>query len=465
MVRVVGIVSMARDWMLWSKRHCRAILCVGTVVAALSIPVTSVAAPATRRNLVKRIRFWTAPDHTRVVCDMSSESRYSIKTYSNPPKIAINIPGGRFARGVKGLVVNDGVIERIRINRLRSGAQIVLDLKKPVEFRDFALKPYKGRPHRIVIDVEKVLSSAEVQDAKKKASAVARSGDYIVIIDPGHGGSDPGAISRNGLREKDVVLRLAHLVADKIDKYRGFRAVLTRKGDYNVSLQRRIDIARSYGGDCFISLHMNSHYNKRARGSEVYYLSLKGATDKNAQAVAEKENLFLEMGDEGTKFNDDIKEIIYDLSRSNSMYKSSLLAAEIASSLKRSRVLPFRSIKQANFVVLRSVAVPSVLVEAAFLSNRRDEKMIRKTTTLKGLASAIAAGVVSYLRKGGSVDDMTEQGDKADRKRITVHVVSKGETLWKIARRYKMRLQVLMDLNGLKKTGKIRPGQKLKVYR
>jgi len=421
------------------------------------LPCRAYGIPSSVRRQIKDIRFWTAPDHTRVVLDMSSESSYSIKTFDNPPRIAIEIPYGKLARSVKPVEVHDGVIERIRINRLRSRIQIVLDLTRKTDYKDFALKPYKSRPHRIVIDVNRVFTTKQIKEEERKAEAIARSGDYIVIIDPGHGGSQPGAISRTGLKEKDVVLKLAKILRTEINSHEGFRAVLTRNGDYNVSLQRRIDIAKMHGGDCFISLHLNSHYNRKARGSEVYFLSLSGATDKNAQAVAEKENLLLEMGEARSDFNDDLKEIIFDLNRSNTMYRSSLLAAEIARAMKSEQIIPFRGVKQANFVVLRSIALPSVLVEVAFLSNRKDEHMIRKTSTLRGIAKLISKGIISYLERN-------PPGEKLVRsERVAFHTVSKGETLWAIARKYKMNLKDLLELNSLKRSSRIRPGQRLKV--
>jgi len=427
------------------------------LVLSINCSRASATTPSSTRRQILGIRYWTAPDHTRVVLDMSSESKYSVRVFDNPPRLAINIYGGKLGRGVKPFEVKDGVIERIRINKLRSFVQVVLDLSSKSPFKHFALKPFRNRPHRIVVDVQRVLTTEQIAKIESEARAVATSGDYVVIIDPGHGGSQPGAVSKRGVREKDIVLKLAKYVANEINKEKGFRAILTRSGDYNVSLQRRIDIARKNGGDCFISLHLNSHYNNRARGSEVYFLSITGATDENAQAVAERENLFLEIEGRSVEYNDDLKEILFDLNRSNTMYESSILASEIASALKRVGVVPFRGVKQANFVVLRSIAMPSVLVEAAFLSNRKDVSILRKEQSLRRLAKAIASGAISYLKKN------PPEREEVVRTLSTVHVVRSGDTLWGIARKYGMNLKELLSLNGLRRNSKIRPGQKLRV--
>lgn len=417
------------------------------------------AEPSPTPRQVRRIRHWTAPDHTRVVLDMSSECRYRIRVLTKPHRIAIDIPSGRFVPRVRPIPVGDGVLDRIRINKLRSGAQVVLDLPRKTEFRHFALKPFKNRPHRIVIDLVKVLSSTELRRERERAQRIAESGDYVVILDPGHGGSQPGSVSRCGLREKDLALKLAKLTASKLNAVPGFRAVLTREGDYDIKPERRVDIVRSHGGHCFVSLHMNSHESSRPRGSEVYFLSLEGASDENAQAVAERENLFLQMENQGQQFTDDLRSIIFDLNRTNSMYRSSQLAGEIASILKKDAVLPFRGVKQANFVVLRSIAMPSILFEGAFLSNRKDVHLIRKRGLLEKLASSLARGIVQFSKRYPPSEE--EPGAKD----YFVHVVSRGETLWQISRRYRVSLEQLRLLNGLGKDAKIIPGQKLRVYR
>jgi N-acetylmuramoyl-L-alanine amidase len=417
----------------------------------------SLADPPMPRNQVRSIRYWTAPDHTRIVLDMSSESSYRVSTRTNPYRVVIDIPSGTFVSKIGGVEVKDGVVDRIRINKLRSGAQIVLDLPSATPYKHFALAPNKTRPHRIVIDVERVFTRSEITRRRDEADRIARSGDYIVIVDPGHGGSQPGRVSRGGIKEKTIALRLSKLLAREISAREGYKAVLTRKGDYDVDLGRRISIARSHGGHCFISVHHNGHSNTKARGTEVYFLSLEGSSDENAEAVAERENMLIEMGNEGEEITEDLKSILFDLNRTNSMNESSLFAGEIARSLRKDGSFKFRGIKQANFVVLRSIAMPSVLVEIGFLSNRKDAALLKDGAVLERIAERLADGTIRYLERYPP-----DRGGE-ERPQAIVHVVSYGETLWAIARKYGVSVNDLRAENGLGGSSTIRPGQKLRI--
>lgn len=447
-----------KGWSIMRAPSGAAVLITGLVAVLVIGTVTSCSAePLPSPRQVRAIRYWTAPDHTRIVLDMGGESTYRVRTLTDPYRIVIEIPSGRFSSKIEPIEVNDDVIDRVRINRLRSCAQVVLDVPRETPFRHFALKPYKDRPHRIVFDLEKTLTRDQRDREREQAARIARSGDCVVIIDPGHGGSEPGACSRHGLKEKDVVLALSKMIAQEIESHDRFKAVLTRSGDYNVDLRRRIEIARNHGGHCFVSVHINAHRTSKPRGFEVFFLSVDGATDKSAEAVAERENLLLQMGSEGRGMTDDVQSIIFDLTRNDAMRKSWVLADKIASSVRRSALIPFRSVKQANFVVLRSIAMPSVLVECLFLSNGKDTQLLKKKRILGEMARCIADGVVEFL-----TEHPPAPADVAARSVVT-HIVSDGETLWAIARRYGVPIERLRALNGLGKSSKILTGQKLYV--
>ena len=440
----------------------RANMCIAILAAAVIIhsdPLWSAESPAPE-NQVKAVRFWTAPDHTRVVLDMSSECRYEVKVLTDPHRIAIDIISGKFAPGVKPKNVGDGVIDRIRINRLRTRVQVVLDLPAESKYRGFALAPIPGKKsHRIVIDVERAFTKAEVDRKTERTKRIAESGDYIIILDPGHGGNDPGACSRSGLKEKDLVLRLAKMIAAEINARPGFRAVLTREGDYFVRLGRQIAIARDHRGDCFVSIHMNSHRSSRPRGSEIYFLSLEGSTGENAEAVAERENLYLEMGELRDEVSSVLTSWLFDVERNDKRIRSSLLANEVAHFVRDVKQLPFRGVKQADFVVLRSIAMPSILIENAFLSNRKDEKLIKKESVLKSLAEATAEGIFRFFEKYPPPHKQIALSKR------TVHVVMRGETLWGIAKKYDVTVDQICLYNELGNRSTIKPGQKLKIYR
>ncbi|MCD6380187.1 N-acetylmuramoyl-L-alanine amidase [bacterium] len=429
------------------------ILCISFVFT-----INCVASPVlSRYSEIKKIRFWTAPDHIRIVLDMSGESIYRVRELTNPYRIVIDIPGGKFSSGLKGTEINNGVIDRIRINRLRSSAQVVFDLPRKTHFDHFALKPFKSHPYRIVFDLKKSFSEEEIKRKINTAKLIATSGDRIVIIDPGHGGSDPGACSGSGIKEKDVVLQICRMFAESINKTKGYKAILTRRGDYNVALGKRIEIARSHGGDCFVSVHLNSYPHSRACGSEIYFLSLDGSTDKNAQRVAERENFLLELWNKDKVREDDVQSILLDLTKNDVMSKSSVLAECVAAKMGKTNSIPFRGVKQANFVVLRSMAMPSILVEAAFLSNPRDVRLLRKRDVLNTIAREIAEGVISFLESNSIAETYMGKINYIE------HIVKKGETLWSISREYGLPVGSIRSLNNLGKGSTIHPGQKLRL--
>jgi N-acetylmuramoyl-L-alanine amidase len=376
------------------------------------------AAPAASRY-VRDVRFRTSDGGTRVVIDMSGEGRYSIRTAVDPFRIVIDLPNARIADGVREVEVRDGLLDRIRLNRIREGSQVVLDLPRRADFKHFPLKPDGGKPHRIVIDVARpgdgaagvaasdegartppAAAGAGAADAAEKPAAAprARKGDRIVIIDPGHGGAAAGTVSRSGIQEKTLNLKLAKMLKSEIEKRPGHRAILTRDGDYDVHWVRRVTFARESGGEVFVSLHFNSNPSSKIQGLELYFLSLQ-ASDDNAAAVAERENLLLEAGADSAGFNDDLKSILFDVSLSNAMRQSSLLAEEVASELRVNPPIPFRKIKQASLIVLRSVAMPSILVEGGYLSNRKEASTVSKESYLRWLAKSLAEGIVDYLEK------------------------------------------------------------------
>ena len=431
-----------------------------TITAWVVIPVSAASGePAPPRREVVSLRHWTAPDHTRIVLDMSSECTYEVTERDGPYRIVIDIPKGRLAAGLRKFDVGDGVIDRVRVNRLSNGAQVVLDLPAESNYKHFALKPNNIHPrHRIVIDVRKPITVTEKRRKTEKARKVAQSGDYVVIIDPGHGGSAPGASSRYGPSEKYYTLPLSKMIAEEIEKHEGFKAVLTRNGDYDVDWHRRIEIARQHGGHCFVSVHMNGNKNRRIRGSEVYFLSPEGATDMHATAVAERENMQVTMEDRGELIEGDAGQILFEMMRNKALNQSSILAEHLAGEFKQVGSIPFHDVRQANFIVLRGTTMPSALVEVAYLSNKSDVTQIKKKSVQRKVAKAVASGVVSYL-----LENPPENMEKRPA-RLAVHTVSKGETLSGIAHRYSCSVKEIRTLNNIGGKSLIRPGQKLTVY-
>jgi N-acetylmuramoyl-L-alanine amidase len=373
---------------------------------------------------VTEIRFRTESDRTRIVLDLSGESRYTVKTATGPFRIVVDLPNCRFAAGVRNIDVRDGLIDRIRVNRLKSGAQVVLDLPRRAEFSHFPLKAGSGKPHRVVIDVARPeaggagaaareIARAEsaageagggIPEAMPAAAPRAGGGDRVVIVDAGHGGIHIGTISRSGIQEKTLTLKLAKMLKAEIEKRPGYRAIMVRESDRHFDedrardLVKRITFARERGGDVYVSLHFNGNDNKKLNGLELYFLSLE-ASDENAGAVAERENLLSAAGADSAGFNDDLGSILFDVSLANAIQQSSSLAEEAASVLRADPPIPFRKVKQAPFLVLRGLSMPSILVEGGYLSNRKEAAIISKESYLRWLAKSLAEGIVSFLEK------------------------------------------------------------------
>ncbi len=441
-------------------RSFRIIHGIMVFVLLLSMCLTEVAAdvvPASR--LVRKIRHYSGPDKTRIVLDLSGSCKYSISERTRPHRIVIDIPSVRFSSSVRMIRVSDGILTRIRINKLRKGAQIVFDLPRKIKYKHYTLGPNYLHPDRIVIDLERTITTHEKKERVARAEKVASSGDLIVIVDPGHGGGDPGTSSRSGIKEKTIVLSISRMIKEEIDSYKGFKAILTRNGDYDVGLGDRIMIGRSHGGNCFVSIHANGNPSSKPRGSEIYYLSVDGADDENAESVAERENMIFDMGQEGEALNDDVEWILGDWGRKEAMNQSFALSRKIARKMSKLGFTPFRGIKQANFVILRNLQKPSILVEVAFLTNRKDASLIKKSSVKRQIARAIATGIVEYLFEN------PPEGCDREPVMLLTHIVGRGDTLGRIARKYGTTIREICNMNGIKRSSTIRPGQKLKVMR
>lgn len=232
---------------------------------------------------------------------------------------------------------------------------------------------------------------AEIVFYKKIARTIK-----VIVLDPGHGGIDAGAVGKNGLYEKDVNLDLCKLLKDLIDDSLGLKTLTTRETDVHVSLKKRTDFANSNAADMFISIHCNAApRNRQARGFETYFLS--EARTNEARAVAALENASLQF-DDVPEPTGEVNYIFYDLAQSAFLEESNRLAEQIQASAERRLDIPARGVNQAGFYVLRGAFMPAILVECAFISNAEEEKLLRQKDFKKKLAYAIFCGLREYLQ-------------------------------------------------------------------
>jgi N-acetylmuramoyl-L-alanine amidase len=358
------------------------------LAAVLSLPAQAVD--------VRAVRLWSGPDSTRVVLDLSGRAQHSLQVLKNPDRVVLDVAQARLAGAARPSLAGSGVVKQVRMARRPSGElRIVLDLSRPIQAKSFLAVPNNHYGYRLVIDLG--LNQA-VDTPVKVEHAPPDARDLIIAVDAGHGGDDPGAIGKNGTREKDVVLAIARELALKINAEPGMKAVLTRNGDYFVPLRDRMRRARAQSADLFVSIHADSIRDRRVDGSSVYILSQRGATDEASRWLAERENASDLIGGVSLDDKDDVlASVLLDLSQSASLSASQTAAERVLRQLNRVGEVRKPQVQQARFMVLKSPDIPSMLVETAYISNPQEEQRLRGAAHQAKLAAAIHQGVHDYF--------------------------------------------------------------------
>jgi N-acetylmuramoyl-L-alanine amidase len=355
--------------------------------------------PAKGGARLVEVRHWSAPDHTRVVADLEGTPAYEILPQPDPLVATLKLRGIVLPRGSQEISVGDPVIHRIKLDAEgRDEARLSLFLVKPGRLEVFLLKPFEDKPDRLVIDI----SRPDLEEKEKEQRQITRElkarKKRIVVIDPGHGGDDPGAIGPRRTLEKNIVLAVAQSLQKTLDATGEFRAFLTRRGDYFVPLHDRVRIAQEYGADLFISLHANGSKSRRTRGTSIYCLSLKGASDKATQLLAQEENASDMVG--GTSqapVRRDLDTILLDLEQTHAINESLQLGGLALSELTKVNQVQFSQPRQAGFAVLKASEFPSILVETAYVTHPHEELLLKQKSFQERLAQAITAAVKRYM--------------------------------------------------------------------
>jgi len=364
--------------------------CLGSLLATLLLQ------PALAVD-VRNVRLWAGPDSTRVVVDLSGSARHSLLVLHNPERVVLDVSGARLGKGARVPPAGAGAVKQVRMSRDASGnLRLVLDLARPIQAKSFLTTPNAHYGYRLVIDLGLTVPRADQPIKVKHAPADAR--DLIIAIDAGHGGEDPGAIGKNGTREKDVVLGIARELALKINAEPGMRAILTRSGDYFVPLRDRMRRARAQQADLFVSIHADSAHDRSVDGSSVYILSQRGATDEASRWLAERENASDLIGGVSLDDKDDVlASVLLDLSQSASLNASQVAAERVLHQLTQAGEVRKHEVLQARFMVLKSPDIPSMLIETAYISNPQEEQRLRSPAHQAKLAEAIHRGVRDYF--------------------------------------------------------------------
>ena len=393
--------------------------------AALVLPLGAYAAQ------IRNARLWRTDDKLRLVLDLSGPVQYKTFALGAPDRLIIDISGARLTGDFSQLALANTPIKSIRSGHYGQGddTRIVLDLTAPVQLNSFLLGPEGSQGHRLVLDLGAALHTP-VQLAAVGAPPPAPQPsplldkahpkrDVMVVIDPGHGGKDPGAVGAKGEREKDVVLSIAQLLAKRIKREKGFDVRLVRNDDFFVPLRKRVDVAHKYNADIFISIHADAAPRLTASGASVYALSEGGATSATARFMAQRENgadllgatSLLNLKDKDPM----LAGVILDMSMNATIAASLQLGNTILGSLADITTLHQKRVEQAGFAVLKSPDVPSILVETGFISNVRDSQRLVTARHQQAVADGLFAGLQRYFQRNPPADSYVawQQGQKA----------------------------------------------------
>ncbi|MEM7009205.1 MAG: N-acetylmuramoyl-L-alanine amidase [Thermodesulfobacteriota bacterium] len=367
-------------------------------------------------NKVSQIRHWSTDDYTRVVIHLDEDSKYKSRllkpdpNHGTPPRLFVDIQGATVDKNLYVEPIRKGLLEQIKFGRnTKDTVRVVLYIKSFDDYKVFALQD----PYRIVMDIEGTGKKSGGYYAKQDDDFEYKPGlpeDDVsslsealglkirtVVIDAGHGGHDPGAIGPTGLKEKDVNLRIAKALKQKLDKdgkkFGITNVYLTRSTDKFIPLEERTGIAKKMGADLFISIHCNAARSKQAYGIETYILSL--TNDKNSLAVAARENASTRIS------RSDMDKVLKQYLLGAKIEESQRFAGHVQSSIVKNISAKYppvkdKGVKKAPFIVLIGANIPSILVETSFISNPRDEKRLRSKDYTDRIADGIFAGVKRF---------------------------------------------------------------------
>ncbi|MCS7233221.1 MAG: N-acetylmuramoyl-L-alanine amidase family protein [Synergistetes bacterium] len=356
---------------------------------------------------LSNVRYYSANNYTRIVFDLSKIPEYTISVEGG--YIVVNLKAVRASKE-EVYKIRDGLVKDVEILIGEGVTRVKVGVEGTPIYRDFILE----QPPRLVLDVLRkgqpapspsvvspVPSATEVRPSqgisvRSEEAEVKGKGKFLIVVDPGHGGADPGTIGPMGTKEKDVVLSISLYLREELVK-RGYRVALTRDKDIYIPLEERTKIANKLRADVFISIHCNASFSSSVNGSEVYYMSL--PSDSSAMAVALRENMEVGLGSEEVKRKTEmLVRILEDMMKNVKINESSKLAEEVYKALSKGNLeTPVKRVAQAPFFVLRGAAMPAVLVEIGFMSNPKDEKLLRTSSWQKRIALLLADGLDVYL--------------------------------------------------------------------
>ena len=360
---------------------------------------------------LRDVRLWASPEGTRVVFDLDASAEHQVFTLQNPDRVVIDLRGTARGSALATQLEGKGVVQRVRSGPQEGGTlRVVLDLATAVKPKSFALQPNESYGFRVVIDLASLEPPAATPVVAAPPKPAMAEKPIVIAIDAGHGGEDPGARSPRGLLEKDVALAIARRLAVLVNKEPGLHAVLVRDGDYYVKHRDRMAKAQRAGADLFISIHANSYKDPAVRGTAVYVLSPKGASSEHALMLANRENMSDLVGGEADSRDDQTLAVLADIFQTSAMEASHDAASRLLDSMSRVNTLQRTRVQQAGFLVLKSAHFPSVLVETAFLTNAREERLLGDAAYQEKLARSMLEGIKGYFKAYRPLHQVADSG-------------------------------------------------------
>ncbi|NGN98991.1 LysM peptidoglycan-binding domain-containing protein [Grimontia sp. S25] len=419
-------------------------------------------------NSLENVRIWPAPDETRVVMDLADEPSYTYFTLTKPNRLVVDLKDTTLGMTLPKTVSDSKILTKIRKSNPPDNKtyRLVFELKDQSVPRLFPLAPGGEYGHRLVIDIPHGKKTVAVKSAKPAAPAETQTAlpfgtdDIIIAIDPGHGGNDPGAVGPRRKYEKHVTLAISRQVAAKINAVPGMKAVLTRNGDYFVDLNKRSDIARRKGAHLLVSIHADGFHKPQPRGASVWVLSRRRANSEIGRWIEKHEEQSNLLGG-GALLNDNedeyLSRAVLDLQFSNSQKEGYDVAVRVLKEMGKVTKLHKSSPEHASLAVLKSPDIPSLLVEAGFITNPQEEKLLLSSSHQNKIANAVYKGVLTYF------EDFPPDGTlMAARKNGVKHKVTSGQSLSVIASKYGSSVSAIKAANGLK-SNNLKVGQVLTV--
>lgn len=394
----------------------------GILFLCLTVAIASAA------SRIRNINLQVTSTRTQVIVQTDQQVGFRVFTLTNPNRVVVDLQNTVGAEVVRRASTQGSAVTNLRASEDAAHLRMVMDIARPRSVSGQWISVGRNQRPQFVLSVDSapiaqgktVVQAAQpvtrpkpeplpvVKLSPGKSTQMPRQNrDVIVVIDPGHGGKDPGAAGRGRSREKDIVLQISRELARLVNQQPGMRAMLTRTSDYYIPLRGRLNLARKYNGDIFISIHADAYRNMHSHGASVFALSQRGATSEAAHWLAEKENYSELGGVDLSELNDRdgmIRSVLLDLSQTATIGSSLQLGDYILGNLRRMTRLHNQRVEQARFMVLKSPDIPSVLVETGFISNPNEERKLRNARYQQQLAQAILVGLTRYFYANPPMD-------------------------------------------------------------